>query len=320
MKIIRSKYAGACYGVNRALSILDGAVEESLANGGSRKIASSADRVEKVSNEGGVVGSVITGIAGCGDNAIGSAAVYTLGPIIHNPQVTRELRSRGVLEAETVDGVASGTIVIRSHGVAPSIIEQAEAKGLKVVDATCPHVINAQLAARLLQEQGYQVLVVGEMGHPEVEGISAYAREQAIVVKKPTDLPETLASKKVGVVVQTTQSEHALEAIVNELRNRGITPMVHNTICCATRQRQEAAIELAKTMDVMVVVGGRNSSNTTRLAELCTLECSQTYHIESADELDPAWFVGADKVGITAGASTPENQIESVEEALENLL
>ncbi|HBT95648.1 MAG TPA: 4-hydroxy-3-methylbut-2-enyl diphosphate reductase [Coriobacteriia bacterium] len=277
MKIIRSKYAGACYGVERALSLVDEA----------------ANLTETV--------------------------VHTLGPLIHNPQVVSELKRRGVEEAATVAEIDEGVVVIRSHGVEPAIIRQAEAKGLQVVDATCPHVSKAHQAARELRELGYSVMVVGERGHPEVEGIHAYAGSDAMVVQDPGDLPEVLPSDKIGIVVQTTQAASVLDAIVEALRARGIEPEVRNTICFATKQRQQTAVELAERADVMVVVGGRNSGNTTRLAQLCREVCAQTHHIENASELNAEWFVDAELVGITAGASTPENQIIAVEKALKAL-
>jgi 4-hydroxy-3-methylbut-2-enyl diphosphate reductase len=242
--------------------------------------------------------------------------VHTLGPLIHNPQVVSELREQGVEEASSVAAVDEGILVIRSHGVAPEVVEEAQRKGLQVVDATCPHVSKAHEAARKLREQGYLVVVVGELGHPEVEGIRSYAGDEAIVVQEPSDLPAELVSDKIGIVVQTTQAGGALAAIVAALEERNITPLVRNTICFATKQRQETATELAKEVDVMVVVGGRNSGNTTRLAELCKTVCPATYHVETPNELDAAWFKDAEKIGITAGASTPEKQIIAVERAL----
>ncbi|MDR0350391.1 MAG: 4-hydroxy-3-methylbut-2-enyl diphosphate reductase [Coriobacteriales bacterium] len=302
MKIVRSRYAGACYGVERALSLVNDAASKH------------------------------------------AEPVYTLGPLIHNPQVVNELRERGVEQADTVEQVVSelrerktasqppvlasvqaappnnsATLVIRSHGVAPAVIQQACAAGLHVVDATCPHVSKAHEAARQLREQGYLVVVVGELGHPEVEGIRAYAGDEAIVVQEPSDLPLRLSSNRIGIVVQTTQTPTALEAIISALQRRGITPTVRNTICFATQQRQKAATELAAQVSTMLVVGGRNSGNTTRLAQLCRAVCPRTHHVESPVELDPAWFKGADTVGITAGASTPEAQIIAVEQALRAL-
>jgi 4-hydroxy-3-methylbut-2-enyl diphosphate reductase len=293
MKIVRSRYAGACYGVERALALVNKAASE------------------------GAGANESTG--GTETASAGNTSVYTLGPLIHNPQVVSELRARGVEQANTVDEVEAGVLVIRSHGVAPAVIEQAQRKELRVVDATCPHVSKAHEAARQLREQGYLVVVVGELGHPEVEGIRAYAGDDAIVVQEPSDLPANLMSDHIGVVVQTTQAANALEAIVGALQKRGITPTVRNTICFATRQRQEAATELAAVVDVMLVVGGRNSGNTTRLAKLCAAVCPRTHHIESAAELNATWFAGAEIIGITAGASTPENQIIAVEQALRQL-
>jgi 4-hydroxy-3-methylbut-2-enyl diphosphate reductase len=319
MKIVRSRYAGACYGVERALSLVDKAARAAISTNvdapvgdSGHKTASHNIRVDSAMRE-------TPSDSTHGAHGTHTTAVYTLGPLIHNPQVVHELQARGVKEVRTVEEADAGTLVIRSHGVAPAVIEQAHARGLQVIDATCPHVSKAQEAARHLREQGYLVMVVGELGHPEVEGIRAYAGDDAIVVQEPTDLPKELTSEKIGIVVQTTQAADALKAIVDALQRRNITPTVRDTICFATRQRQEAAAELASTVDVMVVVGGRNSGNTTRLAKLCQAVCPQTYHIESVTEIDPHWFEKATLVGITAGASTPENQIIAVEQALERL-
>jgi 4-hydroxy-3-methylbut-2-enyl diphosphate reductase len=246
-------------------------------------------------------------------------ALYTLGPLIHNPQVVAELEAKGAHVANSVSEVPRGTLVLRSHGVAPQVVEEARAKGLTIVDATCPHVSKAQTAARELREAGYTVVVVGEQGHPEVEGISAYAGPGAIVAQTPAELPPQLPARPVGIVVQTTQSREALAAIVAALRARGIEPEVRDTVCSATRLRQEAAQRLAHQVDVMLVVGGRNSGNTTRLAQICAATGTPTHHIETPAELDPTWFQSADKVGVTAGASTPESQINSVVQALEAL-
>ena len=284
MEIIRSRYAGACYGVKRALALVDEAASDSASA------------------------------------AAAPCAVYTLGPLIHNPQVVSGLRERGVQVANTVDDALGGTLVIRSHGVAPAVIEQAQHKGLLVIDATCPHVAKVQDAARQLSEQGFQVLIVGGVGHPEVESIRAYAGKDALVVQDCGDLPQTFSYRKIGVVVQSTQTEQNLAEVIAALEARGIEPVVHNTICFATRQRQEAARELAQEVDVMLVIGGRNSSNTTRLAQLCQAACERTYHIEQACELQPEWFEGARTVGVTAGASTPEEQITTVEQALAGML
>ena len=279
MKVVRAAYAGACYGVQRALDLALKAVED----------------------------------GGC---------AYTLGPLIHNPQVVAQLAERGVRAVDGVEDVAgAGTVVIRSHGVTPAVKRSVAACGLPLVDATCPHVARAQRAAADLAEQGRHVVVVGEEGHPEVEGLVACAREAGApvsVVAGPDDLPETLEGP-VGVVVQTTQTREALDAVVAALEERGVQLLVKNTICFATRQRQEAAAALAGEVDAMVVIGGRNSSNTTRLADICAAACPRTHHVESPDEIDPASLAGCAAVGVTAGASTPEEQIEAVTTLLEAL-
>lgn len=284
MEVIRAKRAGACYGVQRALDMADEVIE-------------------------------------------GGSCAFTLGPLIHNPQVVADLAERGAEAVEGVEAIAwSGggeapAVVIRSHGVTPEVLAAVEERGFAVVDATCPHVARAQAAAAELAEQGCRVVVVGEEGHPEVEGLTAWARQaggKVDVVATPADIPEGLYNP-VGVVAQTTQRRENLEAVVAALTEAGLDPLVKNTICSATRQRQEAAADLAADVDAMVVIGGRNSSNTTRLAEVCALTCPRTFHIESADELDPAAFEGCARVGVTAGASTPENQIAAVESFLKTL-
>ena len=212
----------------------------------------------------------------------GGGAASTLGPLIHNPQVVADLAARGVRAVEHVEDVHAGSIVIRSHGVTPAVRRAAEARGLPVVDATCPHVARAQKAAAQLGKRLGRVVVVGEAGHPEVEGLVACAREagaEVFVAARPADLPACLR-EPVGVVVQTTQTRAALDAVEAALRARGVNPEVKNTICSATSQRQEAAAELAGEVDAIVVVGGRNSSNTTRLADICAASCPRTYHIE----------------------------------------
>lgn len=245
--------------------------------------------------------------------------VATLGPLIHNPQVVAELASRGVQAVDAVEDVNEGTVIIRSHGVTPAVRRAVDERGLNAVDATCPHVARAQKAAAELAGRCTLVVVVGEAGHPEVEGLVAWAREaggQAVVAASPSDLPDHM-SAPVGVVVQTTQTREALQAITDELAARDIACVVKDTICFATRQRQEAAAQLAQAVDALVVIGGRNSSNTTRLAEICAASCARTYHVEMADELNPAWFANCETVGVTAGASTPEAHIDAVVARLE---
>lgn len=243
--------------------------------------------------------------------------VHTLGPLIHNPQAVSALKRSGVEVAETLDEAAEGILVIRSHGVQPATITEARRRGLEVVDATCPHVSKAHEAAALLAREGYSIVIVGEAEHPEVEGILAHAGGSAHVVSEACELPARLPSARVGVVVQTTQSLRRLDEIVGALLPRTNELRVFNTICSATSKRQQAAEELAESVDVMVVVGGHNSGNTTRLAEICGSVNPRVHHVETPEELDPAWFEGALVVGVTAGASTPDAQMQDVARAIE---
>lgn len=251
----------------------------------------------------------------------GKGAAYTLGPLIHNPGVVADLQKRNVFVADDVHDVRDGTVIIRSHGVTPDVLDEVRESGLPVVDATCPHVARAQRAAAELAADGCRVIVVGEAGHPEVEGLRAYAKRAGAkvdVVESPADVPTGLRAP-VGVVVQTTQRRENMDAVVEAVRAQGIEPVVKRTICSATRLRQDAAADLAGRVDAMVVIGGRNSSNTTRLAEICRAACPRSFHIESASEIDPAWFEGCGTAGVTAGASTPERQVAAVVARLESL-
>ena len=244
-------------------------------------------------------------------------AVHTLGPLIHNPQAVEALRARGVEPTASVEEAGEGILVIRTHGVDPAIIEAAAASGLEVVDATCPFVSSAQQAAAQLKADGYSVVIVGEADHPEVEGIVAHTGGDAIVVEEVSDIPEHLPSRRVGIVVQTTQSLERLNQVVAALMPRVSELKVHNTICSATGKRQSSAEELARSVDAMVVVGGHNSGNTSRLAEICRSVNPRVHLVETADELEPEWFEGVHTVGVTAGASTPDEQVAGVVAAIE---
>lgn len=274
MRVKVAKYAGVCYGVERALKLAAEAAES-------------------------------------------GRTVHTLGPLIHNPQAVLAMAERGVEVAESLDDAAEGTLIIRSHGVNPSIIAQAREKGLDVIDATCPFVSTAHQSAAELVRDGYTVIIVGESDHPEVEGIMAWAQGRAIVVEEVADIPAKLGSRKIGVVVQTTQSLSRLQAVVDALLPRVSELKVHNTICSATGKRQRAAEDLARDVDVVVVVGGHNSGNTSRLAEICSTVNDRVHHVETADELQAEWFDGARDVGVTAGASTPDAQMAGVVAAIE---
>ncbi len=245
--------------------------------------------------------------------------VHTLGPLIHNPIVVEELAEQGVGLSQSLDEIDRGSVIIRSHGVVPQVIEDARARGLSVVDATCPYVKKVHKAASNLVHEGYDLIIVGESGHPEVEGIVGHAEGKAHVVASPQDLDGLTLGKRVGVVVQTTQTAANLSAVVAALAPLVSELRVVNTICAATSERQRAAASLASEADIMVVVGGKNSGNTRRLAQICHVACPKTHHIEDAAELDRSWFDGARLIGITAGASTPQAHIERVVSAIERM-
>ncbi len=236
----------------------------------------------------------------------------TLGPIIHNPQMVARLAAQGIGVVDDLAALDEGTVIIRSHGVGPAVYDQAAAQNLTVVDATCPHVKKAQTAAHDLKDNGYRVIVVGERGHPEVRSIVAWAGDDAVVVETVDEAAALPTVARLGIVAQTTFPPGRFDAIVAVLNTKAADVLVNRTICTATELRQQAAAQLAANVDVMVVVGGKGSANTTRLAQLCREAGSRVYHIETAEELDQEWFRGVAAAGITAGASTPDWVIEEV--------
>lgn len=249
----------------------------------------------------------------------GPRPVYTLGPLIHNPRVVAELEAKGVRVAPGPSDAAGGTLILRTHGVAPSEERLARELCEHVIDATCPFVKRCHKSAERLDRKGYQVVIVGEKGHPEVMGTLGHV-PTALVISSPDEVASLDPSLRVGVVVQTTQARANLDAVVEALQERVSEVVVENTICEATSGHQAAAMELAREVDVMLVIGGKNSANTTHLAEVAALACENTYHIESENELELSWFEGAKSIGITAGASTPATQIEAVREAVAQLV
>lgn len=250
----------------------------------------------------------------------GGTPIYSLGPLIHNPQVVDLLAREGITVIDGVDGsVQPGTLIIRSHGVAPRLLQTVHEYGFKVVDATCPFVKRAQKLAHELTGDGYQVIVVGDRRHPEVQGIVGWTDGSALVVENPKEAAELPPFDKVGVVAQTTQPYSNFEAVVEVLRERMGEVAVSNTICNAVVERQKAVLDLARVVDVMVVVGGANSANTQKLTRLCRETGTPTYQIETKDELDPRWFSGVRVAGLTAGASTPDWIIEEVERRMREM-
>ncbi len=253
----------------------------------------------------------------------GSGQISSLGPLIHNPQTVERLKAAGIRVADSLDAIQEGVVIIRSHGVPPDVIAQAENRGLRVVDATCPFVRRAMDWAAELFAEGYQVVIVGDRNHPEVAAVRAYTKNTAVVIKSASEAEKVPFSPRLGVVAQTTQSSDNFRGCLEVLRGRCEELKVFDSICTATTQRQEMAAKLAAKADIMLVVGGRNSANTTRLAEICSEAGAFTYHIETRDEIKPEWFsLRTDReliVGITAGASTPNWLIEEVVERMNEL-
>lgn len=244
---------------------------------------------------------------------------FTLGPIIHSPQVVSKLEGMGVKVINNLNCMDSGTIIIRSHGVASGEIDDALEKKLEIVDATCPFVKKAQEHVKSLSESGYGVIVVGDADHPEVQGIVSYGGDKVFVVGSEEEVKKLPKMSKIGVVAQTTQSFENLKNVVSGCLQRSGEIRVFNTICDATAVRQEEAKELAGEVDCMLVVGGFNSANTRRLAEVCIELQPRTHHIETAAEIKSVWFEGVESVGVTAGASTPKWIIDEVMSKIEEL-
>lgn len=243
----------------------------------------------------------------------------TLGPIIHNPQMVERLAEEGIGMVDSIaDMPDEGTIIIRSHGVGPQIYEEASKQNLTVVDATCPHVKKAQTAAHELANAGYNVVIIGEKKHPEVKSIFEWSGDKAVVIEREEDADLLQPCGRMGIVAQTTFSGEQFQSIVSRLLAKSNDIRILRTICTATDQRQRAATALAEQVDLMLVIGGKNSANTTRLAQYCSEKCT-TYHIETVAELQDSWFTNIKKIGITAGASTPDWIIREVYEKCQKI-
>ena len=245
----------------------------------------------------------------------------TLGPLIHNPQFIAELEAKGIACKDDLDQFTAGeTVIFRSHGVGPEVYEEAEAKQLNIIDATCPNVRMAQKKAFQAAQDGYLPIIVGEKNHPEVKSIKKWAGENAIVVEYLKDISEVPQKDKYAVIIQTTFELQKFEEILAALqKEREGEYKVERTICLATSQRQNAAMKLAGEVDAFIVIGGRNSANTRHLYELVASKCPKAYHIETAAELEQEMFRDCIKIGITAGASTPDRLIKEAIVAMENM-
>ena len=278
MEVIRAKTAGFCFGVKRAVDTV-------------------YEQLEKASE---------------------STTIYTYGPIIHNEEVVKDMKQKGVIvlqsEAE-LDALTEGTVIIRSHGVEKAIYDKLNAKGIKIVDATCPFVKKIHNIVQKESANGNYIIIVGNPQHPEVEGIRGWAGIKAVVVQTKEDIDKLIIpeNEKACVVSQTTFNYNKFKELVEIILKKSYDVSVLNTICNATKERQTEAQRIAEEVDAMIVIGDKHSSNTQKLFEICKNACKDTYYIQTLDDLDMNQLGSVETVGITAGASTPNNIIEEVQ-------
>ena len=276
MKVTVAKTAGFCFGVKRAVETVYKQIEE---------------------NPG--------------------MPIYTWGPIIHNEQVLEDLEKKGVKMIESLEeaeAITGGIIVVRAHGIGRELYEKLNRPGISLIDATCPFVKKIHRTVEEKSGEGYRVVVVGSSAHPEVQGIVGWSKTPADVVESIENaenyVPEP--EKKVCIVAQTTFNYKKFKDVVEKISEKSYDSIAVDTICNATYERQREAALLAEESDIMLVIGGRSSSNTQKLYEICRQHCPQTYYIQTALDIGDDWFWTDASVGITAGASTPKNIIEEV--------
>lgn len=238
--------------------------------------------------------------------------ITSLGPIVHNDQVASKLLAEGVEAAADLGDIREGAVILSAHGVSPETEQRAREQGLDIVDVTCPFVTRVHRTAQSLVAQGYQLILLGEKDHSEVKGIVGAVHGKVALVSGPEDVRKLKLSRKVGIVTQTTQKAELFAAVVAEVSKTVFDVRAFNTICNATDELQESAIQLAQNVDVVIVVGGKQSANTARLRQICEEEGVPAYHIETADEIRDEWIAGKETIGVTAGASTPDWLIEEV--------
>ena len=279
MRIKKAKALGFCFGVRRAIQVVERAAEE-------------------------------------------HGPIDSLGSVVHNPQVVDRLGAKSIQVVKGLEEARNGTIAITAHGAGPQVMEETAARGLRLVDATCPIVRKSQKVVQRLQEAGFQVIIYGDEAHPEVRGVLAWSDGSGLAMQDP-EVPLDIRRHKVALLAQTTKSEQSFAAFVARFVGRHIGRInelrVINTTCPETDERYHAAHELAAESDLLIVVGGRNSANTRKLAETCAASGVETHHIGTAPEIDPAWLAGKKAVGVTAGASTPDESIDAVVQRLREL-
>lgn len=245
--------------------------------------------------------------------------VATLGPLIHNSQEIERLAQDGIVTADNATIPANGTVIIRAHGVAPEGYEQLKARGLKIMDGTCPYVHYSQRKAVELHREGYTVVIAGDRNHPEISGILGYINNEAMVVKTVEEVRNLPPMDRVGTIAQTTISPKKYRAIIDALREKAHEVKVCETICDATEENQKAIRELSGEVDLLYVIGGRHSANSNKLVETAREKCPRAELIETAEEISPEDLRGVNRVGISAGASTPDWMIQRVVERLREL-
>ena len=282
MNIVLAKSAGFCFGVKRAVEMVYKEAEK-------------------------------TGIP-----------IYTFGPIIHNEEVVNDLEKKGVIVVNSLDELKQlpkGTVIIRSHGVEKRIYDEIRQAGFEIVDATCPFVLKIHRLVEQHSKDGEHIIIIGNESHPEVEGIKGWSvKENTTVIGSEEEARnfQLNSSKKVCIVSQTTFNYNKFQELVEIIKEKGYDIIVLNTICNATEERQTEAAKIAGEVDAMIVIGGKTSSNTQKLFEICKKECENTYYIQTIKDLDLSCFKSVDNVGITAGASTPNNIIEEVQKNVRN--
>lgn len=244
-------------------------------------------------------------------------AIYTFGPIIHNEQVVMDLESKGVKvinEIEKLKTIKNGTVIIRSHGIPKAIYDILEKNEVNIVDATCPFVKKIHNIVKAESKNGKKIIIIGNDNHPEVEGIKGWVNGEAIVINEAEQIEKMQLAEdsKVCIVSQTTFNHNKFKYLVEIIEKKGYDINVVNTICNATHVRQIEAKEISSKVEAMIVIGGRHSSNTQKLYDICKNECNNTYYIQTVDDLDLCELQSFKSIGITAGASTPKNIIEEV--------
>lgn len=244
----------------------------------------------------------------------GTKRIYTIGPIIHNPQMVKILKEKGVIPVEDVSEIEEGTVIFRTHGIKKEEEAYIKQRGLRIIDTTCPFVKRVRKYAMYLKKNSYTVVIVGDSNHPEVKSVLSYLGNDGIVLQKPAPVN----AKKIGIVSQTTQDKDTFVRIIEGLLVGTEEMRIYNTICENTEIRQREAESLARQVDIMLIVGGTNSANTKKLYNIVKHVQPLAYHIETEDEIMPQWFSGVHKVGITGGASTPDFIIDVVEKRIRN--